>query len=235
MKNIVILLFCFITVFSYSQNFTLRFKLNFGGDTLRYERVSHYFEPVSIITTDVGKTIDSLNRVRFEILDSLENDRMQRSFTLYYKKMDEYLSEFDPSDDLIKSNNLKLKDSSILEYDLSIRVLSKLLNFRGDKFNTNFTVNENINYDWIEDSKYFLIDYYNSPIMIFDSQEKQECDCIESITKSILDIKRLKRLILSKKTKNISISIFNTNKNEFLIYIKFDRKRKYIKELLVLS
>jgi hypothetical protein len=236
MKSLIILLFIFLTSISYSQNkFTLRFELNFTGDTVHYERISHYFEPVKIITTNIQKSIDSLNRVRFEILDSLERDRMSKAFTLYYKDSSDYFAEFDPSDEFIKLNNIKLKDSCISEYNTSLKVLGKLFKFRGNEFDVNFSVNENLNYDWVEDSKYELVDYYKLPVMIFDDKNKSNCDCVESIAKNILNIRKYKRLILSKKTKNISVSIFSTNKNKLLVYMKFDRNNKCIKHILIIN
>jgi hypothetical protein len=241
MKNIVILLFCFITVFSYSQNFTLRFKLNYSGDTIFYERVSHYFEPVSIITTDVGKTIDSLREVRIAFLDSLENERISKAYTIYYDPTHKYNTyvyelEFDPTDKLLDTLGIIPKDSVIFEDMISRQILDSLSKLRLSLNKNELIFSERINYDCIYDSKIYLLNNIKSPTMIFDNEKYSNyCECYKEITNSILSVKKYKRKILSNKTKSIYVTFLRRNNGLTYVLLRFERKNIIDNNLLILD
>lgn len=229
-KLLKIVAISIITLLSFnlnSQTFTMKFKLNFGGYTIKQGKTTHYFEPVSINTQDIQYSIDSLNYARAAFMDSLEEERVSNAFTLYYKKdysLSEFFSEFDPDEKFIKNENINLKDSAILYFNLSKQIIDSLISLRDSNGLEKITIDENNMWDWFTDTKSYITSYFKAPTMIFDSDESCNCSCYKSLVENILSNKKYKRNILSKRTKSLYVSVFNNSKKEIMIYMRFDKK-----------
>ena len=220
----ILLIFLLLSSFS---TLSQKFELKYGADTMKYERVTHIFEPMTIScvggASRVSEIIDSVNQYRKRFMDSLENNRMYNAFTLYRevkdgKKGSYITSEFDVTDEFIKQNNIVLKDSAVAFVQLSNNIHDSIINLRKSKGYNDIDDNYS-NHEYLEDVKYYIVKFLKKPMMFIDRSGCMD-EYVGGIVNIITSVKHYRKSIFSDKIKNLNIAVIKTNKLESFIYLQ---------------
>ena len=219
----ILLIFLLLSFSTLAQKYELRY----GADTMKYERVIHIFEPITIScvggASRVSEIIDSVNQYRKRFMDSLENNRMYNAFTLYREVKDKnnkpyIVSEFDVTDEFIKQNNIVLKDSAVAFVQLSNDVYDSIINLRKSK-GYNDIDEDYSNHEYVEDIKYYIVKFLKKPVMFIDRSGCMD-EYVGGIVNVITSVKHYRKSIFSDKIKNVNIAVIKTNKLESFIYLQ---------------
>lgn len=219
----ILLIFLLLSFSTLAQ----KFELKYGADTMKYERVQHIFEPMTIscvgTPSRITEIIDSVNRYRNKFMDSLENNRMYNAFTLYRevkdKKNKSYItSEFDVTDEFIKQNNIILNDSAVVFTQLSNNIHDSIINLRKSKGYNDIDDNYS-NHEYLEDVKYYIVKFLKKPMMFIDRSGCMD-EYVGGIVNIITSVKHYRKSIFSDKIKNLNIAVIKTNKLESFIYLQ---------------